>query len=111
MPGEVNWFEIPAADTAKAREFYGKLFGWRTIDVGQDYHVLDTYNGAVGARSETLTQPRVYFSTDDLEATLQKVSDLGATAGEIIEIPKFGRIAHCCDLESTPFSLYQPAQR
>jgi predicted enzyme related to lactoylglutathione lyase len=34
MPGQINWVEMPAADTAKARAFYGGLFGDRP-DVGQ----------------------------------------------------------------------------
>lgn len=110
MPGDVNWFEIPATDTAKAREFYGALFGWRTIDTGEDYHVLDTYRGAIGARSESLPQPRVYFATDDLDATVRQVKELGGTADPVIEIPGYGRIAHCADREATPFSLYQPTQ-
>jgi uncharacterized protein YndB with AHSA1/START domain len=27
--GKIVWFEIPARDTARARGFYGELFGWR----------------------------------------------------------------------------------
>ena len=26
--GKINWFEIPAAETDRARSFYGGLFGW-----------------------------------------------------------------------------------
>lgn len=28
MSAEINWIELPAADTAKARAFFGGLFGW-----------------------------------------------------------------------------------
>ena len=28
MAGQMVHFEIPAGDTAKAREFWGGLFGW-----------------------------------------------------------------------------------
>ena len=28
MPGEIVHIEIPADDTAQAREFWGSLFGW-----------------------------------------------------------------------------------
>ena len=28
MPGQMVHVEIPAGDTAKAREFWGSLFGW-----------------------------------------------------------------------------------
>jgi predicted enzyme related to lactoylglutathione lyase len=47
MPGQINWVELPAADTAKARTFYGGLFDWRTSEFGGDYHVID--NGPAGA--------------------------------------------------------------
>jgi predicted enzyme related to lactoylglutathione lyase len=33
MPGQVVHIEIPADDTAKAREFWGSLFGWQ-LEVG-----------------------------------------------------------------------------
>ena len=39
MPGQINWVELPATDTAKARAFYGGLFGWGTSEFGGDYHV------------------------------------------------------------------------
>ena len=29
MAGEVSFFELGVKDAAKAREFYGELFGWR----------------------------------------------------------------------------------
>jgi predicted enzyme related to lactoylglutathione lyase len=47
MPGEISWIELPAAGTAKARAFYGCLFGWGTSEFGGDYHVID--NGPAGA--------------------------------------------------------------
>ncbi|MFI7115897.1 hypothetical protein [Amycolatopsis sp. NPDC049868] len=47
MAGQINWVEIPAADTAKARIFYGGLFGWTTNAFGDDYHVID--GGPAGA--------------------------------------------------------------
>lgn len=47
MSGEISWIELPAADTAKAGAFYGRLFGWGTSEFGGDYHVID--NGPAGA--------------------------------------------------------------
>jgi hypothetical protein len=37
---KLNWVEVPAADTAKARAFYGSLFGWGTSEFGGGYHVI-----------------------------------------------------------------------
>jgi uncharacterized protein len=113
MSGEINWFELPADDTARAREFYGRLFGWRTTAFGgEDYHLID--NGPVGAiapKDALLTHPRVYFATDDIDAAVRQVHELGGKSDEIQTVPDVGRIAHCQDDQGTPFSMYEPAQR
>ncbi|HEY0452662.1 VOC family protein [Actinophytocola sp.] len=111
MSAEINWFELPADDTAKARAFYGELFGWRTNNMfdGGDYHVIE--NGPVGAivpRSPELTHPRVYFATDDIDAAVKRIHELGGTSEAVQDIPDTGRVVHCQDDQRTPFSLFQP---
>ena len=41
MPGQIVHLEIPADDTAKAREFWGSLFGWEFEDYPgpSEYHM------------------------------------------------------------------------
>jgi predicted enzyme related to lactoylglutathione lyase len=110
MSGEITWVELPAADTAKARAFYNGLFGWNTSEYGEDYHVVG--NGLVGAiapRDESFTRPRVYLATDDLDASVKRLHELGGTSGEVQNIAGVGRIAHCQDDQGTPFSLHEPA--
>jgi uncharacterized protein len=110
MPGEINWIELPAADTTRATTFYGGLFGWTTSDFGGDYHVIG--NGPAGAivpREDGFDQPRVYFATDDIDASTKRVHELGGTAEEIQTVPDVGRLVHCRDDQGTPFSLYEPA--
>lgn len=110
MPGQINWVELPAADTAKARAFYGGLFGWVTSEFDGDYHLID--NGPAGAittREEGFTHPRVYFATDDIDASIKRVNELDGSSGDVQTVPGVGRIAHCNDDQGTPFSLYEPA--
>jgi predicted enzyme related to lactoylglutathione lyase len=110
MSGQINWVEVPAADTGKARAFYGSLFGWSTSEFGGDYHVIG--NGPVGAiapREDDFTHPRVYFATDDIDASAKRISELGGRSGDVQTIPGVGRIAHCHDDQGTPLSLYEPA--
>jgi predicted enzyme related to lactoylglutathione lyase len=113
MSGEINWFELPADDTARAREFYGQLFGWRTTEFGgQDYHMID--NGPIGAiapKGPQFTHPRVYFHTDDIDASVQRLHGLGGKSEDVQTVPEVGRIAHCQDDQGTPFSLFEPAPR
>lgn len=109
MSGEINWFEVPAADTAKALAFYGGLFGWKTTEFAPGYHLIE--NGPAGAITTSeagFTQPRVYLATTDLDATIKKIHELGGTAEDVQTVPDVGRITHCRDDQGTPFSLYEP---
>jgi uncharacterized protein len=108
MPGEISWFELPAEDTARARQFYGELFGWRTTAFDGDYHVIDNGSpGAIAPKDVQLSHPRIYFATADIDASAKRVHELGGTAEEIMPVPGMGRIVHCKDDQGTPFSLYQ----
>jgi predicted enzyme related to lactoylglutathione lyase len=112
MHGEINWFEMPDEDTAKARGFYGKLFGWRTSEFDGDYHVIESgAAGAIAPKDAGRTHPRVYFATDDIDASVKLVRELGGTADDVVPMPGIGKIAHCQDDQATPFSLYEPAQQ
>lgn len=107
MSAEINWLELPAADPGRAVTFYGGLFGWTTQQFGPDYHLIQ--NGPAGAiTTGDFTHPRVYFATEDIDASVKKVAELGGTAGEVQTVPDVGRIAHCADDQGTPFSLYEP---
>jgi len=108
MSGEINWIELPAADTGKARAFYGGLFGWKTTQFGaEDYHLIE--NGPAGAITPgDFNYPRVYFATDDIEASVKRVHELGGTAEDVAAVPNVGRIVHCHDDQGVPFSLYEP---
>lgn len=110
MSGQINWVELPAADTAKARAFYGGLFGWTTSEFDGDYHVIDNGPaGAIAPREEAFTHPRVYFAADDIDASVKRIIELGGTSEDVQAVPGVGRIAHCRDDQGTPFSLYEPA--
>jgi predicted enzyme related to lactoylglutathione lyase len=74
-----------------------------------DVHAIDNGPaGAIAPSEDGFTHPRVYFSTDDVDASIKGVHELGGTAQDIQEIPGVGRLAHCQDNQGTPFSLYQP---
>jgi predicted enzyme related to lactoylglutathione lyase len=107
MSGEINWIEIPAADTGKAVAFYGSLFGWTTTPFGPDYHLIQ--NGPAGAiTTGEFTHPRVYFGTTDIDAAVKRVHELGGSAEEVQTVPDVGRVTNCKDDQGTPFSLYEP---
>jgi predicted enzyme related to lactoylglutathione lyase len=109
MSGEINWFELAVEDTGKARAFFGAVFGWRTEAMAaEDYHLIEGGPaGAIAPKSAILPASRVYFQTDDLDATVATVAGLGGKPGDIVPIPGWGRISHCVDDQGTTFSLFQ----
>ncbi|MFJ8958620.1 VOC family protein [Lentzea sp. NPDC102401] len=109
MSGQVNWFELPAEDTTRARAFYAGVFGWETSQMGEDYHfITNGASGAIAVKDAQLTQPRIYFHTKDIDESVRRVADLGGKSDDVQTVPDVGRIAHCSDDQGTPFSLYEP---
>ena len=107
MSSSVVWFEIPAEDTHRAREFYAHLFGWKFEPFGgEDYHMTYEAGGAIyGAPGEKGLL--AYFGVDDIDAAVARVGELGGEAGEKQDIPGIGQYAHCSDSEGNRFGLYQ----
>ena len=56
---------------------------------------------------DTGVGPVVYFDTDDIEASIAKVRELGGTADEKQPVQTHGWFAACKDTEGTSFSLWQ----
>jgi len=116
MAGKIVHFEIPAADAQRAKSFWSGVFGW---EVGQpmspemDYRMFQTapdQGGAIvgGQDPGPLT---VYFDTEDIDATIGKVRELGGEAEDVVvshpveEVPKDAgrrRLALACALDLRP---------
>lgn len=107
MSSSVVWFELPAADSDRARDFYARLFGWSFERFGdEDYHMTYDAGGAVyGAPGENGLL--AYFGVDDVDAAIARVRELGGEAGEKQEVPGVGQYAHCSDLDGNRFGLYR----
>ncbi len=111
MAPSIVHFELPAADAERAKAFWSGLFGWRFHPwEGAEYHMTDGLEpgGAIYPTAGDERGPYVYFGTDDIDATLARVVELG---GEI-ELPKqpiptVGWFARCRDTEENRFSLFQ----
>ena len=86
MAGQMVHVEIPAGDTAKAREFWGGLFGWQFEEYPgspTEYHMTrfsETQGGAISGAEDDKRGPRVYFDVDDIKAQTAKVGELGGEA-------------------------------
>jgi uncharacterized protein len=114
MAGKMVHFELPAADAERAKRFWSGVFGWEFGDSampGMEYYMVRTgedQGGAVypmpdAAGSGTV----VYFDTDDIDAALAKVRQLGGEAGDKAPVPTHGWFAACKDSEGNAFHLWQ----
>ena len=115
-PGRVAWFDIATSDLARAREFYGKLFGWTfTAVAGTDQAVeinsrgtgIGTIRSAGGAISGF--NGVVYIQVDDLVKANERAKALGATIvpGFPFNLPSgIGAISLVLDPSGHPLGLY-----
>ena len=86
MAGQMVHLEIPAGNTAKAKEFWGGLFGYRfqSMDGPVEYHMFQTGENEGGAvmQGEGQTGLITYFGVDDIDAARSKIQELGGSAEE-----------------------------
>ena len=113
MAGEMVHVEIPADDTAKAREFWGGLFGWQFQAYEgspSEYHmwqIAERQGGAITNMEPGKRGMRLYFDVDDINAGAARVNELGGEAGEAMAVPSMGWFAVCKDNEGNEFGLWQ----
>ena len=112
MAGKVVHVEIGAGDTDRAQGFWSGVFGWEVgppMSAEMDYRMFqmsEDQGGAIFASDER-GNLRLYFDTDDIDATRAKVHELGGQAEGKTPVPGHGWFAECRDTEGNGFSLWQ----
>ncbi len=102
--------EVPAGDTARAREFWSSLCGWsyQSWDGPMEYHMFEGEpGGGLYPAQDEARGIRVYFPTDDVRAEVARVRELGGEAEEPGSVPGMGWYAICRDTEGNEFGLWQ----
>ena len=114
MGKKVVHVEYPAKDTDRAVRFWSGVGGWEIQDAGMpgvDYRMFQEgdQGGAVYPPPDgsDMQGPIVYYGSDDIDADLAKVRELGGKAEDKEPIPSVGWFARCKDTEGNPFSLFQ----
>jgi predicted enzyme related to lactoylglutathione lyase len=116
--GSLWWIEILSNNVAGAREFYGRLFGWISVDtsfepfaaytvftrgdvqeggilpIGRDWGVSPTWNSI--------------FAVADCDAVLERAKTLGGSAMFVHTVPKHGRIGSVRDPGGAVFVIRGP---
>ena len=112
MPGKIVHFEVPAKDAARARTFWGSLFGWQFQNSmpEMDYQMVQVapdQGGAIFPSDKAGSGIIIYYETDDIDASIARVNELGGEADRKAPVPGHGWFAACKDTEGNLFSLWQ----
>lgn len=114
----IVWFEIPADDIARAKKFYGTLFGWKInalpVSPVADYQHIDTGgadaspDGGMMKRMHSTQTITNYINVPSVTRFMVKVEKLG---GRICKpktaVPQSGYFAICRDTENNEFALWE----
>jgi len=118
--GRAAWFDITTTNLARAREFYGTLFGWtftaiagttQAVEITSRGVAIGTLRGAEGAISAF--NGVVYIQVDDVQSASEKATTLGATIvpGFPFNLPNgTGAISLIADPSGHPLGLYSRAR-
>lgn len=131
----VAHFEMPAEDRKRMADFYTKVFGWQTKQLGPEMgnYVLatttetdenrmvkkpGTINGGFFQKTKPDQCPRITIAVDDIREAMKKVEKAGGKAlggmqkpGEPDDIPGVGLYATFIDTEGNHVSMLQPIPR
>ena len=113
MTTNLGYFTLDTVDIAKAKAFYGELFGW-TFDAHASKstyaHVADS-NPPFGFTKVERARDfaHLYFRVDDIAAACARVTELGGKAAIPAESPS-GLSCAVCDDQGVSFSLWQAAE-
>ena len=110
------WFEIPAENLARARAFYGSLYGWEIEPFPgmKDYWHIDTGgndaspDGALMVRMCPEHPVTNYISVESVTRAMARVEKLGGMIHKgKTAVPQMGYFAICQDTENNVFALWE----
>lgn len=124
-------FEMPAEDTKRMANFYSKVFGWKTQQLGREagnYVLATTIETGKNGRPKhagginggfypkkpdwPAQYPSVVIAVDDIKKSVKKVASAGGEVlGEPMEIPGVGQYISFIDTEGNRVSLLQPNEK
>jgi predicted enzyme related to lactoylglutathione lyase len=121
QPNTVSWNELLTTDTARAIDFYSKLFGWVANTHGAPMEYTEWMNGEEHVGGMMQIAPHmgpvpphwgIYFAVDDCDATFQKATSLGARAlVPPMDIENVGRFAVIQDPQDAVFSIIKLTEK
>ncbi|MCP2341296.1 VOC family protein [Actinomadura rupiterrae] len=118
--GIPNFIDIGVPDLARAKEFYGGLFGWRFQNLGPDaggYEAVLLDDAMIAGMAQVTGEDtgsrywwNLYFATDDADGTMKRITDAGGTVVQPADdVFDQGRLAIAKDPAGGQFGLWQGA--
>jgi uncharacterized protein len=112
--GDAVFLSLQVGDTARARRFYGAVFGWEFGPFEEDGHSLQVQGQSLplgiwdGPLSRGVGRPDVHivYRVTDIAAAVTAVRSLGGTADEPRSAP-YGVVAGCTDDQGNGFTLHE----
>ena len=115
--GRVVHFEIPAGDTKRAVDFYGKAFGWKfeKWPGPMEYWMVSTgdaaapgINGGLLPSGSTVKSTTNTIEVDSVDAAVAAIKSAGGkSVSPKNAIPGVGYFAYCEDTEGNVFGVIQ----
>lgn len=125
-------FEMPAEDRKRMADFYTRVFGWRTQQLGPEmgnYVLVETteagengfpkdpgrINGGFTDKSRDNQSTNLVIAVDDIRDAMKRIEVAGGTllggqdAGQPVDIPGVGLYASFLDTEGNRVGVLQPA--
>ena len=113
MGQPVVHFEIGCRDITKTADFFSRLFGWHTQNVGPAAMIHTGSDGGIQGHISSLghephNYTTFYVQVDDVQAYLDKAAGLGGkTLLPPVDIPT-GTFAWLADPEGNTIGLWKP---
>jgi predicted enzyme related to lactoylglutathione lyase len=111
MGKKIVHVEFPAQDLERGQKFWEEVGGWKIEDSGMPgIQYLMWQEGDQGGAvfsMEGASGTTLYLGSEDIDADLAKVKQLGGQADDKQPIPHIGWFARCKDSEGNDFSLFQ----
>jgi uncharacterized protein len=118
--GAPCWIDLYSSDTERAKDFYGRLFGWTTFDPGPEYggYVIFQRDGkaVAGCMGNTGEEGHpdawtTYLHSDDAARTVEAAREKGAAViVEPMEITQNGRMAMVVDPGGAAIGIWEPKE-
>jgi predicted enzyme related to lactoylglutathione lyase len=120
VTGAPCWNDLFSSDPERAKEFYGRLFGWTTMDPGPEYggYFLFQKDGktVAGCMANDGEQGvpdtwTVYLTTDDADSTAESAKANGGQVHmEPMDVTQNGRFTMLADPGGASIGAWQPRE-